>query len=73
MSRYRGQIIQMLLSKCNTQQCAEPVISIYMPLAVAHLPSAIHSIISDVKSVAVKIGGKRNASCRFLKHDLVAN
>ena len=38
-----------------------------MPLALAHLPSAIHSNIDDVKSVAVKMGGKRNASCRFLK------
>jgi hypothetical protein len=36
----------------------------HMPLLIGYLPSGITE---DVKVAAVQMGGKRNASCRFLQ------
>lgn len=60
----------MVLSKCSTRHSIQPMVSIYMPLAVSHLPSNVgsnSSLLEEVKMLAVRMGGRRNASCRFLK------
>lgn len=59
-------VIQMVLSKSVTRH-KEPMISLYMPLLVGHLPTSMLDSLEDVKCAVVEKGGKRNASCRFLR------
>jgi hypothetical protein len=68
-----NEIIQMLLSKCNTRTSSEQVISIYMPLLIGHLPSEVTVLIEDIKVATVQMGGRRNASCRFLQRGSTEN
>lgn len=54
----------MVLSRCSVK--GDKVISLYMPMLAAHL-SLNERTVDDIKTEVVKNGGKRNASCRFLR------
>ena len=54
----------MVLPK-TTKQDGTEVVSMYMPCLIDHLPE-LDIEIAEVKRVVKEMGGKTNASCRFL-------
>lgn len=57
----------MVLAKVKTKYAAEPVVSLYLPMLTEYLPPKALLMVLDVKKMAVAMGGKRNASGRFLR------
>lgn len=58
----------MVLSKYPTCN-GDHVISLYMPALTDHLPSGIKDSLPEVKDAVLDMGGKKNATCRFLKRN----
>ncbi len=59
----------MVISKSKKKDGKE-VVSLYIPKLVEHLPRADESYPSTIKKeVVTKLGGQKNASCRFLRLD----
>lgn len=56
----------MVLSKCRVRHSNEIFISLYIPRLTGHLPSEAVHMIDDVKAAVEMMGGKKNASSRFL-------
>ena len=57
----------MVLSKTVKRQAKDTYISLYMPLFRGHLTVETQSRFDDIKQAVLKMGGKSNAGCRFLK------
>lgn len=56
----------MIILRTGTRK-GNPMISLYMPLIINHISEDMQRNIEDVKRMTVELGGKRNASCRFLQ------
>ncbi len=56
----------MVLSNSKKMD-GEEVVSLYMPMLGEHLPRADNTYMMTIKKEVEKMGGKKNASCQFLR------
>jgi len=61
------QVIQIVLSKSILRHSTATMVSLYMPGLTPHLPMCIQNNLSAIIKEVIELGGKSNASYRFLK------